>query len=152
MVVVGGLAGLVAAVVVLGFPYLSVSEQAAAAVARASNPTAALRDLSHAARLDPLSAAPGRLAGTIALQIGDYPEAKARFGQAIDREPKGWYAWLGRGLAASALGDTSSARRDFEVAKSLNSRQPAITAALARVNTADPLTPEEALAMLVTAD
>ena len=150
--IVGGLAVLVAAVVLLGFPYLSVSEQSAAAAARARNPNAALRDLSRASRLDPLTAAPGRLAGTIALQAGDYTVAEARFGQAIDREPGGWYAWLGRGLAASALGDAAQAQRDFEVAKSINSRQPAVTAALARVNTIHPLTPAQGLAMLVIAD
>jgi hypothetical protein len=150
--IVGGLAGFVAAVVALGFPYLSVSEQTAAAAARARNPNAALRDLSHASRLDPFSAAPGRLAGTIALQAGDYTEAEVRFGQAIDREPGGWYAWLGRGLAASAVGDAGQAQRDFEVAKSINSRQPAVTAALARVNTTHPLTPAQGLAMLVIAD
>ena len=67
-----GVIALVAAAVVLGFPYLSVREQAAAAAVRDHNPAAALDDLADAGKLDPLSADPGRTGGAIALQSGNY--------------------------------------------------------------------------------
>jgi hypothetical protein len=62
----------------------------------------------------------------------------------------GWFAWLGAGLAASALGDRAQARHDFQVAESINSTAPAIRHALARVNGRRPLTPAEAFSLLVT--
>jgi hypothetical protein len=145
----GATIALFAVVVVVALPYLSVREVSLATNARQSDPAAALRDLSRAAKLNPLSADPGRLAGAIALQNGEYVTAEQRFGQSISREPGGWYSWLGQGLAASALGDSALAHQDFETARSINSQQPAVREALARVDTHSPLTPTEASKLLV---
>jgi O-Antigen ligase len=147
-----GAIGLLAAVVVLGFSYLSVREVSLASDVRFSDPAGALRDLTRAASLDPLSADPGRLAGTIALQNGEYTVAQQRFRQSISREPGGWFAWLGAGLAASALSENARARRDYKVADSINSLQPAIRQALARVSSSHPLTSPEAFKLLVLAN
>jgi hypothetical protein len=144
----GAVVALVVAAVVLGFPYLSVREQSAATAVRDRNPDAALRDLADASRLNPLSADPGRTAGALALQIGNYPEAESRFSQSISRERDGWFAWLGRGLAASALGNAAQARRDYQMAASINSRQEVIKQALTRVDSTRPLTPAQAFRML----
>ncbi|MDQ2760824.1 MAG: O-antigen ligase family protein [Actinomycetota bacterium] len=149
-VLAGALALLVAAIV-LGLPYLSTREVSLASDTGQSNPAGALRDLKAAARLDPLSADPGRLGGTIALGANEYGVAEQQFTQAIAREPGGWLAWLGDGLAASALGDRTRARHDFEVAVSINSLQPAVKLALARVYDRRPLTPAKAFQMLVLA-
>jgi tetratricopeptide (TPR) repeat protein len=143
-----GVLALAAAVFALGFPYLSVRKVSEAFDIRASNPTAALSDLSDAASLNPLSAIPGRMGGAIALQSGQFTQALRRFNQAISREPGGWFSWLGAGLAASALGDNALARHDLRMAASLNSRQPAVTEALKRVDTSNPLSPSEAFGML----
>ena len=143
-----GVIALVAAAVVLGFPYLSVREQAAAAAVRDHNPAAALDDLADAGKLDPLSADPGRTGGAIALQSGNYNEAITRFSQSISREPGGWFAWLGRGLAESALGNADQARSDYAMAASINKRDPTVKQALARVNTTHPLTPAQAFKSL----
>jgi hypothetical protein len=148
-VVLAATAAVVAATFLLGVPYLSAREVSVATVASARNPSAALDELKTAAQLDPLSAVPGRIGGTIALRVGQFAEAERRFRQAIAREPGGWFAWLGDGLAASELGDRTRARRDFAVAASINSLQPAVTHALARVNTAHPLTPTQAFDMLL---
>lgn len=143
----GGLA-LFAAVVVLGFPYLSVREQSVAGNLRQSNPSQALSDLTTAADLNPLSADPSRLAGTIALDAQRYTTAQQRFEQAISRDRGGWYAWLGAGLAASASGNEALARQDLEVAHSLNRSEPVITRALTQLGTAQPLSPADALHLL----
>jgi O-Antigen ligase len=147
--VAGTIIALSAALVVVAMSYLSVREVSLATNARQNDPAAALRDLSRAAKLNPLSADPGRLGGAIALQTGAYATAEQRFSQSISREPGGWYSWLGRGLAESALGDSGSAHQDFETARSINSQQAAVRAALTRVDTHSPLTPTEASKLLV---
>ncbi len=144
-----GAGAFLAAVVALGLPYLAVRELSIASNVRQRNPELALRDLATAAKLNPLTADPGRLGGTIALQNGEYAVAEQRFAQAIAREPGGWYAWLGDGLAASALGQHTRAHHDFAVAASINSQEPVIKAALARADSRAPMTPAQALGMLV---
>ncbi len=134
--------------IVLGLPYLSVRETSIGSDLRQSDPSQALHALSIAADLNPLSADPGRLAGTIALTGGRYVTANQRFEQAISRDPEGWYAWLGAGLAASALGDRAQARRDFQTSASINPKEPVIARALAEVDTKHPLTPAMALQLL----
>jgi hypothetical protein len=143
----GGLA-VAAAATVLGFPYLSVREVSVASDLGKTNPAQALTDLSTAAKLNPLSPDPGVLGGTIALSAQQNVTAQKRFEQAIKRNPGGWYAWLGAGLAASAQGDSALARHDFAVAASINRQEPVIKQALARVGTAHPLSGVAALQLL----
>jgi hypothetical protein len=142
-----GLVALVAAVVVLGFPYLSVREVSLAT--DTTSPTVALRDLQRAAALNPLSSVPGRIAGAIALRTGQYRVAEQRFRQAVDREPGGWFSWLGLGLAASALGERQAAHLYYAVASSINNRQPAVSQGLKRVFSRRPLIPAAGFRLLV---
>jgi hypothetical protein len=144
-----GILGFGACVVVLGFSYLSVREVSLATDARYSDPSEALHDLTVAAKLNPLNADPGRLAGVIALQNGEYPTAAARFRQAIDRGSGDWLSWLGTGFAASELGQRRLAHHDFQVAYSINPQQAAVRQALARVYAKDPLTSAQAFNLLV---
>lgn len=139
---------LIAATVVLGASYLSVRDVSLASDARYNRPVGALRDLARAASLNPLSAVPGRLAGTIALQGGFYGVAEQRFSQSIAREPGGWFSWLGAGLAASAQDHRQQAQHDFKVALSINSHQPAIRDALNLVYGRHPLTSAAAFKLL----
>jgi hypothetical protein len=143
-----GVLALLAAVIVLGFPYLSVRETSIGSDFGQNDPTKALHALSIAADLDPLSPDPGRLAGDIALTSRSYGAAQARFEQVISRDRGGWYAWLGAGLAASALGDRAQARRDFLIAASINPRNAVIARALEEVGARPPLSPATALQLL----
>jgi hypothetical protein len=144
-----GIGAVLAGVVVLGLPYLSVREVSLASNVQGTDPAAALRDLTTAANLNPLSAEPGRLAGAIALRNGEWAVAEQRFRQTIAREPGGWFAWLGAGLATSALGERQLAHHYFKVAYSINDRQPAVGQALDRVYTKNPLTSAEAFKLFV---
>ena len=141
---------LLAALYALVPAYLSVREVSIASDLRGSDPARALHDLQTAADLNPLNADPGRIAGTIALQTGQYATARQRFQQSISREPGGWYAWLGAGLAASALGDRAAARHDLEMAESIDSKDAVISVALKRVDSAHPLSPAAALQLVAT--
>ena len=134
---------------VLAFPYLSAHEVQVASRTDAGNPSAALKDLRLAAKLNPLSSDPGRLAGAIALRSGRWTLAVRQFGKSISAEPGGWFAWLGAGLAESALGEPEQAHRDFVAASRINNRQPAVQDALQRVFTKNPLTSDEAFKLLV---
>ena len=145
-----GVVALVAALYALVPAYLSVREVSIASDLRASDPAGALQHLQTAADLNPLDADPGRIGGTIALQTGQYATARQRFQQSISREPGGWYAWLGSGLAASALGDREAARHDLEMAAAIDSKDAVIQVALDRLDTAHPLTPADALQMVAT--
>ena len=140
------------AVFVFALPYLSVQETSSALDIRQGNPIAALNRLATAARLDPLDPSPPRIGGAIALQIDQFTEAEKRFRQAIKREPGGWFAWFGDGLAASALGEDARARRDFMTAASINKLEPVIKQALAALHTAHPLTPDRALQLLASSE
>jgi len=144
----GGLAYLVACAV-LGIPYLAVREVSTASNLRTSNTVQALKDVKLAAELNPLWSQPGRLGGTIALQAGLFDEATMLFKQATSREPGGWYAWFGEGLAESALGETTPAIRALRTAARIEHHQPVIGLALSRVQRGHPLDPQLALQMLL---
>jgi hypothetical protein len=143
-----GVLALVAAVVALGFPYLAVRETSVATDASHTDPLKSLADLRTAANLNPVSADPDRLAGTIALESGHLDVASERFAQAISRDPGGWYAWFGAGLAASANGDKSAARHNFAVAASINPAQPVVQRAISDLDAGHPLAPAAALHLL----
>jgi hypothetical protein len=144
-----GLVVLACLTAVLAFPYLSAHEVQVASRADATNTSAALSDLRLAAKLNPLSSDPGRLAGAIALRNGRWTLALRQFRKSISAEPGGWFSWLGAGLAESALGEPEQASQDFVAAKRINARQPAVQDALQRVFTKIPLTSDEAFKLLV---
>ncbi len=145
LLLAAGIAAVLAGTFVLGFPYLAAREVSAAQHVRGNDPQQALNDLSTAADLNPLNSLPGRLGGVIALQTGRFVDAEQRFRQSISREPGGWLGWLGDGLAASQLGDIARAHRDFEMAVSIDRRQPATVAALSRLQTKHPLSVDTGL-------
>ncbi len=144
----GGLVLLLAAAA-LGLPYMAVREESTASDVQSRDPATALSDLALAARFNPLSAIPGRAGGMLALQTGRFADAEQRFRQAIGRDSGSWQAWFGEGLAASALGDRAVAQHALAVAASINRQQPAIRVALAHVAKRRPLTPAQALALIV---
>jgi tetratricopeptide (TPR) repeat protein len=140
----GAATAFVVATAVLGFPFLATRELSLGETASHTNPSAALADFNRSHTLNPLSSDPGTLGGTVALLDGRYADARTRFSQAITKEPGAWFAWLGRGLSSSSLGDEDAARNDFRSALRLNDQQAAVRDAAARVMTSHPLTVSEA--------
>ncbi|MGH2872732.1 MAG: hypothetical protein ACRDL5_09770, partial [Solirubrobacteraceae bacterium] len=146
---VAGTLALVAAVVVLGACYLSAREVSLGTDAGVAHPQTALADFRRASDLDPLSSLPGRLAGVVALEIGQPAVARRWFEQSIAREPGGWLAWLGAGLAASAQNDVNAARGYLTTAIDIDDTQPVIQQALDRLGSAHPLTISQALSLMI---
>ncbi len=138
----GGLALLAA--LALALPYLAERDVAAAASSWPSDPARAFERLDRAADLNPLSARPHLVAGVIALELRASRVARERFSRALERDGEDWFAWFGRGLASSALGDRRRARADLRRARALDPAEPLVREALARLNGPDPLTAEEA--------
>jgi hypothetical protein len=150
---VGGVVAVGVAAVTLGVPYLADAEVSRANTIAVSDPVGALREYARAAKLNPLSSGPGFDGGLLALEIGRYADAERRFRQAITRDPDAlWEAWLGEGLAASALGDRAQARRDYLSSRLINPLQPVTKQALARLRSHSPLAPKEALNELQNQD
>ena len=101
--------GVVVAALVVSVPLLSLwtaeRERVRAASEFATAPLTAYDRLDRAAALNPFSAAPATLEGSIAVRFGDLPRADAAFGRALARVPDDQYATLERGAVASARGD-----------------------------------------------
>jgi hypothetical protein len=135
----GGFAA-AAAAVALGSAYIAVRDESTASDLGLGAPASALSKLADAASVNPWSPDPTRTAGLIALDTGSYRVAARRFEQTIAREPGGWFAWLGAGMAASALGERATALHDLGVAAAIDTKQPALRQALARAATRHPMT------------
>ncbi len=118
--------GVVGVAVLLALPFASLwmaaDAQTRAAEGFRERPQASYRLLDRAAALNPFSAAPSTLHGSIALRLGDLPRADAAFGRALGRVPDDQYATLERGAVASARGDATRARPLLERALELAPR------------------------------
>lgn len=136
------------AAVALALPYLAEQDVAAASSGWESDPARAFARLDRAADLNPLSARPELVAGVIALELGRSRDAERRFSKALERDGDDWFAFFGRGLAASAFGAPERARRDFLRARTLDPAEPLVREALVRLRGPRPLTAQEAFGSL----
>jgi Flp pilus assembly protein TadD len=136
------------AAVAIALPYLAEREVAAASSGWPSDPARAFERLDRAADLNPLSSRPELVAGVIGLELGRFQVADQRFSAALERDRGDWFAYFGRGLALSALGERARARLQYEQARSLDPAEPLVREALSRVGGRDPLTAREAFGSL----
>jgi hypothetical protein len=127
--VAGAAAVLVAAVVALVLPWLSYRYQQSATSVWRRDPGLAYDRLHRAADLNPLSARPLLLEGSIALARGDFTRAQKPLHRAIGREPHSWYAWLQLGIADAGAGRPARAASDLRRARSLNPKDPVVALA-----------------------
>jgi tetratricopeptide (TPR) repeat protein len=100
--------GLGAAVLLAG-PWLAALEVHNAAQVWARSPSIAYARLNEAAKLNPLSAEPYVVAGSVALRYGELSRADHEFARALRRAPDEEYATLERGAIASQRGHSALA-------------------------------------------
>lgn len=139
IVAVAALAAL-AAVVSLTLPWLSARLTDSAATGWPADPGTAFSQLESARELNPLSARPDLVAGTIAIRDGDDEAARAAFARAAEREPTNWYALLELGTLDIAAGRRGTGIAWLRDARSLNPDEPLIATAIRRARGDDPLT------------
>ncbi|HEX2388312.1 MAG TPA: O-antigen ligase family protein [Solirubrobacterales bacterium] len=137
---VAAAAVLLVAVVSLALPWVSARLTDSAASDWPSDPEAALSRLETARDLNPLSARPDLVAGTIAVRDGDEKEAAAAFARAAEREPTNWYALLELGTLDIVDGQRPQGILQLRRAAKLNPTEPLIATALRRSHSGDPLT------------
>src|SRR5205085_8773059 len=93
-----------AAAVSFCLPWFSQLDQNKAVRAWRTDAAAAFRSLDSASSLNPLSATPKLLAGSIALRLGRTADSMRYFRQAIERDPGESYAHLELGALLSRSG------------------------------------------------
>jgi tetratricopeptide (TPR) repeat protein len=143
-----GTVAALAALAAIALPYAAERETIDAAAGWVEDPGDALARLDRAASLNPLSARASLTAGVIALELGRPRPARARFDEAIARDPGDWFAHFGRALAETALGDRAAARSDLARARVLSPAEPLVKEAESRVDGGDPLSYTEAFTRL----
>jgi hypothetical protein len=138
--------GALLAALVLALPYLAERDVTIATETWRADPAGAFARLDDARQLNPLSSRPDLVAGTIALEMRRPRVAQTRFTAAIARDSSNWFAWFGRGLAASATGASArgAAHADYVRAHELDPRDVLVRSALDRVASPRPLTTGEA--------
>lgn len=104
-----------------------------------SDPRGALDRLDRAASLNPLSARPDLLAGTIATRIGDTDLARERFAAALERAPDNWYAELEVGAIDALEGRRKQGLEHLSRARALNPMDPLVGEALRAARNREPL-------------
>lgn len=112
----------VVAALSLAAPWLSRMEVQSAAKVWTKAPSTAYARLEQAAQINPLSAEPDLIAGTIALRLEDLKQARRQFQRALERSRGNAYATLELGAIASALQEPHAALVLLEHAAFLNPR------------------------------
>jgi hypothetical protein len=128
--------------------YLGERALATGRALAATRPRAALRDLSLAARLEPLSSVPQTVAAGIELRAGDGAAARRLADAGLRRDPADWVTWLEDGLAAGASGQPARERAALARAHALDPREPVIALAWRRAGTSTPMTITEVASQL----
>lgn len=123
VVVVAGLS-----VLALGAPYLAILDTNRALSSYTANPTAAYRDLSRAASLNPLSADPLVDEGAVAVDVGNAVQAHSAFERALGRE-NDWYPHLELALLDAQAGQFAPAMKELSSAVALDHHDPALAQA-----------------------
>jgi hypothetical protein len=129
-----------AAIASLTLPWLSARLTESAAAGWPDDPAAAFSRLETARELNPLTARPDLVAGTIAIRDGDEREAREAFARAAEREPTNWYALLELASLDIAAGQPGRGIERLREARELNPDEPLIAVALRRARSPEPLT------------
>jgi tetratricopeptide (TPR) repeat protein len=122
----GAAVAILVGAVALAVPWTATAETERAAAVWRTDPDLALERLDRAGRIDRLSSQPALLAGAIANRSGRPERARAELEEALDREPRNWYAHLELAIAQARLGRRADALASLDEAAALNPREDAI--------------------------
>jgi tetratricopeptide (TPR) repeat protein len=132
------LAAVVPALSLIG-PWLSQVQQNKAVSVWRADSKAAFDDLDSASSLNPLSATPKLLAGSIALRLDQRGASERYFREALERDPDDAYAHLELGALLSQRGRRAEAIATLERAHRLDPRDDLTALALHRVRRGKPV-------------
>lgn len=133
----------VAGAAALVFPGLSAAYSNAALGGWRLDPPAAYARLDRAAELNPLSAEPYLLQGSMALQLGDEAVARRAFERALAREPNSWYAYLQLAMLEGSLGNEAAARDYLNRSLALNPNDKVADKVRRLLDEGKPIDPQE---------
>jgi O-Antigen ligase len=94
--------------------------KASQAAAAAGNVAGAVDHADTARSIEPWAASPYVQLGLLAQQEGDFPTARERLSQAIEREDRNWVLYYLRSKLEREAGDPAAARTDLRRAQELN--------------------------------
>jgi hypothetical protein len=132
------LLGLIAALSFAG-PWLAEVDQDKAVSNWTTDPNGAFDTLNSAASLNPLSATPKLLAGSIALRLGRSADSQRYFREAIARDPGDSYAHLELGAQLAQAGHRREAIATLEEAHRLDPRDDLTAGVLRRARLGKPV-------------
>lgn len=143
-IVAGAIAVVLAGTLVTVPSLLADSAVSEASRSWRTDPAGALDRLERARALNPLAARPWQVEGQIQASRNRPKAARAAFAQAARKQPDAWFPYFAQGLLTDATGDRAAARRLLTQARARNPREPLVTDALRRLDTA-PMTFDEAV-------
>ena len=123
----------------LGAPWLSQLDQNKGVSTWRTDAAAAFRSLDSASSLNPLSATPKLLAGSIALRLGRSDDSMRYFREAIERDPGDSYAHLELGALLTEAGRRPEAVATLAEAHRLDPRDDLTALVLTRVRKGRPV-------------
>ena len=129
----------VAAAISFSLPWLSELDQNKAVRTWRTDASAAFRSLDTAASLNPLSATPKLLAGSISLRLGRVEDSMRYFRQAIERDPGDSYAHLELGALLAEAGRRTEAVATLAEAHRLDPRDDLTSLVLRRARKGRPV-------------
>jgi tetratricopeptide (TPR) repeat protein len=143
-----GAALVLGAVAALAIPFAAARQVREAIRIWPEQPARAYGAVRSATDLLPFDAQLYLVGGSVALNLGEYPRAHAWLSEARRRDDENWLTPFVLGLIEGQEGRRKAARADLLRAEALNPLEPAIGTALARLDTAHPLTFAQAQALL----
>jgi O-Antigen ligase len=136
------------ALAALAVPFVASRKVERAIAVWQRSPAVAYSELRSASSLMPFDAQIYLVGGSVALNLGEYGEARTWFDEAQRREDQAWLTPFALGLIDSEQGLRVAARTQLRHAARLNPREPVIAEALEHLASEHPLTFAEAQALL----
>jgi len=117
-------AAAVFAAISMALPWTAAVDTKKASETWGADPDAAFERLGRASDLNFLSANPDVIEGAIAARLGDSDRMRGAFEQALERDPRNWYATLELAALDAIQGDRQSSFERLDRVAELNPREP----------------------------